>query len=330
MLPVLVGLLLTLSCGCQSIRNGGAPDLSFDIDKDLEQLAKHFGEADSINQFYLAATNGAPDEFVEAARHKFIAGRLVMMNIRYIQFIRKTTSEKQLLDSAADILALSLNLAGASVGSSSAKTVLAGIAAGVTGSKVVIDKNFYYEKSVPALIAAMNAQRKQALIPILEGDRLGIEDYPLDQAVTDLHNYYFAGTFLGALQAIQADAGVKEAKAQVAIAKITESDVARTRALTEAVWAAPPDVVTNALKSLAVFGWGETNTVIHATKTKAFLAGEPVVLLDESGKKVPQKITDEGAAQELLQEWKRLRRRIINPADKEQLDKILQQIKTLN
>jgi hypothetical protein len=161
-----------------------------------------------------------------------------MMNIRYIQFVRKTTSEKQLLDSASDILVLSLNLAGASVGGAAAKTVLAGIAAGVTGSKVVVDKTFFYEKSVPALIATMNAQRKQVLIPILEGTRETLEDYPFDQAVTDLHAYYFAGTFLGAIQAIQVDAGVKDQQAQseiVKLSRITKQDVATKQSLTDAL-----------------------------------------------------------------------------------------------
>src|ERR1035437_5100372 len=177
----MLALILLLLCGCQTFKNAGAPDASFDIDKDLKQLAKHFGEADTISAFYNAPS--------AEARNRFIAGRLVMMNIRYIQFVSKTTSEKQLLDSASDILVLSLNLAGTSVGGAAAKTVLAGIAAGVTGSKVVVDKTFFYEKSIPALVATMNAQRKQVLIPILEGAKKSLEEYPFDQAVTDLHAY---------------------------------------------------------------------------------------------------------------------------------------------
>jgi hypothetical protein len=206
-----IALVASLT-GCQSLRYGGAPEPSFNVDKDLEQLAKEYGEAASITDFYKNPT--------KEARDKFICGRLVMMNIRYIQFIRKTTSEKQLLDSAVEILALSLNLAGASVSAAGTKTVLAAIAAGVTGSKVVVDKNYYYEKTIPALIAAMNAQRKQALVPIVGGMAKSLDEYPFAQAVTDLQSYYFAGTFLGAITAIQADASVKEKQHDEAIDKI--------------------------------------------------------------------------------------------------------------
>lgn len=205
-------VLLATFTGCQSLRYGGAPEPSFNVDNDLEQLAKEYGEAGSITEFYKNPT--------KEVRDKFISGRLVMMNIRYVQFIRKTTSEKQCLDSAVEILALSLNLAGASVSAAGTKTVLAALAAGVTGSKVVVDKNFYYEKTIPALIAAMNAQRKQALVPLVDGMTKGLDEYPFAQAVTDLQNYYFAGTFLGGITAIQADASVKEKKHDEEINKI--------------------------------------------------------------------------------------------------------------
>jgi hypothetical protein len=45
--------------------------------------------------------------------------------------------------------------------------------------------------------------------------------YPLERALSDLNDYYFAGTFIGALQAIQKDAGVKETRAQDRIDDIT-------------------------------------------------------------------------------------------------------------
>ena len=245
-------LLLTLLMGCESVRYGGAPAPSFDIDKDLKELAKKYGEDISIEKFYQNPT--------KEARNEFITGRLVMMNIRYIQFVRKSTSDKQLLDSATDILVLSLNIAGAAVSAAGTKTVLAAIAAGVTGSKVVIDKNFYYEKTVPALVGAMNASRKQKLAAILEGMTKDLDEYNFAQAVTDLHEYYFAGTFLGAIQAIQTDSGAKEqvqdAKIDVIRAKLSrvEPEIVITKgSLTDAIGKLKPedlDKIKAALKLL--------------------------------------------------------------------------------
>ena len=59
----------------------------------------------------------------------------------------------------------------------------------------------------------MNAERKKALIPILKGSGQTLEVYSFEQALSDMHIYYQAGTFLGALQAVQKDSGVKEGQA---------------------------------------------------------------------------------------------------------------------
>ena len=223
-------LCATFSFGCHSLQNAGAPAPSFDVDKDLAALAKQFGNATSIDQYYQNPT--------VTNRNKFIDDRLVLMNIRYIQFVRKSTVDKQVLDSASEILVLSLNLAGTAATGVAAKTILAAISAGVTGSKVAIDKNFYYEKTIPALITQMNAQRKVALLPILNGRKESLEDYPFEQAVTDLDTYYFAGTYLGAIQSIQTDAGVKDASAQAKLDQLTvlpAADIVTKTTLTKTI-----------------------------------------------------------------------------------------------
>lgn len=230
LLCIVVSVLL---CGCNSTYYGGAPEPSFDVDRDLKQLAEYFGDADSIKKYYDVKKQGVSNDELKTARDEFITARLTMMNIRYIQFIRQSTSDKQLLDSSVEILGIGLNIAGVSFDSDATKTLLAGIAAGVSGSKATIDKNFYFEKTIPALIAAMNAQRKKALVHILKGMQEGISNYPFEQAVTDLHNYYFAGTFIGAIQVIQADAGAKEKTEDKKVDDAREN-IRKLRLLTEA------------------------------------------------------------------------------------------------
>jgi hypothetical protein len=236
--------------GCSFVGRGGAPEMSFDINKDLKELTKHFDQAAAISEFYKNPTREARDEFITA--------RLVLTNIRYLQFIRDITSEKQLIDSASEMTVLSLNLAGAAVSGVDTKTVLSTTAAAVTGSKAIIDKNYYFEKTIPALVAAMNAERKKALVPILLGMKKDLQHYLFCDAVTDLHYYYYAGTFSGAIQAIQSDAGVKEQKQdeQIKVAKLvpmTEGDIDLKVSLTQAIGKLQPqdlDKVKNALSLL--------------------------------------------------------------------------------
>lgn len=212
------------------MRYGGAPEPSFNVKNDLRELAEHFESSTPITKFY---SNPSKE-----ARNEFIVGRLTLMNLRYLQFIRKLTSERQLLDSATGITLLGLGLAGSAVPYAQTKTILAAIAAGVAGSKEVIDKNYYFEKTIPALVAQMNAERKKALVPILTGIRSNLDEYPFAQAVTDLHNYYHAGTFAGAIQGIQAEAATTEKHQDEIIATLkplTKEQRKRKELLTKAL-----------------------------------------------------------------------------------------------
>lgn len=189
--------------GCGAITKPGAPDQSFDIDQDIQDLEDEFKNKNvTVTGFYADATANN--------RNRFISGRLTLINIQYIKFIRRFAVEKAQLDSAIDITTIGVGLAVTLVGGESVKAILGAVSTGLTGTKVIIDKNFFQEKTVPVLITAMNAERKEALVPILRGSRETLKVYSFEQALSDLHIYYQAGTFLGALQSIQKDSGVKE------------------------------------------------------------------------------------------------------------------------
>ncbi len=218
---ILAGLL----AGCSTIRYGGAPEPSFDVGKDLEQLAKEFEPASSISDFYKKPSVDA--------RNKFITGRITLMNIRYIQFVRQLTTDRQLLDTATAMLVLGMNIAGASFAAAGTKTVLAALSAGVTGSKEAIDKNYFFDKTIPALVSQMNAERKKALYPLLVGIRTrSLDDYSFAQGVTDLNDYYLAGTFTGAIHGIQIDAAAKEEFADRKIATLTLAPITKEQVVT--------------------------------------------------------------------------------------------------
>lgn len=213
-----LGLSLALLCqtlGCASLRDSGAPPPSYDVDQDLRQLAEHFKPATAIESYY-ALHDPTPKD-----RNTVISARLVMINLEYLKWLRTVTADKQLLDTATDVLNLSLNLAATVAGGETAKTALSAVAAGITGSKTSIDKHYFYEKTMPAIVATMNAQRKVVLTHILDGVNRSLEDYPFEQALTDVYEYYQAGTFTGAITTIQANAGSEEKKADVTILELT-------------------------------------------------------------------------------------------------------------
>lgn len=212
---------VVLLSGCfGTLKTGGAPPISFDVDADIARLAAQFESATNIADFYKAPS--------AAARDAFVTGRLVLIDLRYLQFIRSLTADKQQLDSATDLANLTLNLAGTLVGGVRAKTNLAAAAAGLGGAKTSIEKNFYYERSVDALVATMNAKRKEMLAQMLRAMGSDLAGYGFTQAVTDTHDYYLAGTINGALSFISAQAGEQE---RAADKKLQGLQVVRENAL---------------------------------------------------------------------------------------------------
>lgn len=247
-------LAVAILAGCSSLSKPGFPKRSYDEQKQLKDLTTAFEKPGMIADYY-TLTN-APDATdaqkadleirKRSARDEIVNGRLALIDLNYSHFVSQFSFTKQSLDAGTEVVELGLNLATTAVGGAATKTVLGAVAAGVTGSKLAIDKNFFYEKTVPVLVTSMNAQRKTALVTILTGMTNAVDQYPLARALSDLENYYFAGTFIGALQAIQSDSGHKEKLAETDIQKIRKFSFVEDKAsklLTAFLW---PQGMTNA------------------------------------------------------------------------------------
>jgi hypothetical protein len=211
LLAILV-LWVVLLSGCATVRHGGAPEPAFSYEKDLKELEELFSLAASIKE-----VGANPDE---TKRNSFIDGRVALYNVRYLRFVRDLGVDKQHMDAATDILLLGLSLAAASTSSLRAATNLATVTAGVTGAKITIDKHFYFDKTIQALVSTMNAQRKQILVRILAGRSKTIVEYPLTRALDDLSDYEQAGTLIGAINILQSDAADKEKSADKELRKL--------------------------------------------------------------------------------------------------------------
>ncbi len=79
------------------------------------------------------------------------------------------------------------------------KTVLSALAAFTGSTQTLANEAFYYEQTGPALINAMRADRKNALVSILAGMKSEYTDYPLTAAMNDLDAYFRSGTIASAV-----------------------------------------------------------------------------------------------------------------------------------
>lgn len=203
---ILALILLAPLSACASFRNVAGPAPAFDVDTDIAAFNAHYASATSVADYYKT-----PETRLK--RDEFVVGRLTLYNLQYVKFIQGFAINRAQAQSAFDITNLTLGVANSLVGGEADHAALTAATSLLTGSRLAIDKNFFAEQTVPALVTQMNASRQAALVPILRGLKEDEKGYPLSEALVDLQKYYEAGTIQGALMDVQVAAGVKKAAA---------------------------------------------------------------------------------------------------------------------
>jgi hypothetical protein len=183
--------------GCANI--GGRPAL-YQNTQDVIKVDKPYLSADVRNN---AAAN------TKDYRDRVIYARLEVIELNYDSFESNLMSVTSSTSLAADLSVLVLNGLGATTGSSAAKAAFAAASAGVVGAKGAINTDIFYQKTIPALIAQMRADRAKALLVIALNQKKTIEEYSLQQALTDINAVYVAGTLPSALTSITSQAGTQ-------------------------------------------------------------------------------------------------------------------------
>lgn len=211
--------------GCAGPRHG-YPDQALDTDAQIATFEQHFDFTTLINNYY----NETNAENRRVLRNQIVQGRMLLIDLQYAKFVQEFSGNRKDFETVADLAVLGLSTAGALFTPAGTVRVLSGSAAVVTGSRFAVDRNYFYEKTVPVLINAMNAQRTTVRARIEQS--IGTDDaaYSLFQAWSDTTDYYLSGTFDGALQSIQARSGEQKHRADELINMIrTNADASPIR-----------------------------------------------------------------------------------------------------
>ena len=187
-----------LVAGCAPIR--GYPNDPENTDATLARLAPYFDGTKELQ--YLATPPAARTPI----RDEIVYARMRGYDITFDDFERKLYGGANAVTLGSDLLGLALAGLTATTGTAATKSALGAASAGILGANTAITKDLYYEKTVPALLAQMEANRLLAKAPILAGLKLPDADYPLMAAYSDLETYKNAGSIPGAINAINRDA----------------------------------------------------------------------------------------------------------------------------
>ena len=150
-----------------------------------------------------------------AGRDTIIDKCIDLADRNFDDFVRALRRQSTSANLGTDLVALGLTTGASLSGETGAKT-LSALATGVLGVGSTINKDLYYQKTLPALVAAMNANRNVVLARIRQSEAGGLSYTPAN-ARHDVREYTMAGSIDGAITQITAAAKADETEAQDAV-----------------------------------------------------------------------------------------------------------------
>ena len=158
-------LIITLT-GCASIIENSVPKRSGDSGDELEALKPYFEE----NVIKIYKDKKEANEKTDY-RNEVIFARTRAIDLHYNDFIQTLYKGSKLTSIKADAISLLLSGFGVVSTVASTKTIFVATDSVVKGVKTSIDKNSYYDSTLNALIAQMNATRQTVFSGYLHWDR---------------------------------------------------------------------------------------------------------------------------------------------------------------
>jgi hypothetical protein len=163
-------------------------------------------------------------------RNEIIDARLDELDRKFGEFERDLHIQGVGFGIGTDWLLLAVAGATATVGGASVKAALGAVSAGIVGARVSFDKQALFDRTLPALMAQMVAQRETIRATVRRSQDLPVESYTIYAALSDLQRFEQASSIPGALQAIAEDAGQKATAARAELKDIRTAKFMKTTA----------------------------------------------------------------------------------------------------
>jgi hypothetical protein len=172
----------------------GGPQRLYPIEQDLAPIAMYNDFGDVLDRYN--AANSVDTK--KAIRNEFIFERMYAMDVNYTIYEERLTKETEDEGFYAAVTNAALTGTGALIPVAQTTRLLSGIAAGLTTADQAYNKQYLYNKAVQVLQSQMRAKRADVASLIAVRVDYAATKYPLGMAMSDLEEYYRAGTLASA------------------------------------------------------------------------------------------------------------------------------------
>lgn len=163
--------------------------------------------------------NGQPTDQQKAlartVRDRMIYRLIRFTDYQYFRFENELYVKRSTGSFLADVLDVGANLAGTITNGERAKTIINASIIAFRGGRKSGSIQYFQEQTADVLITNMQTARNEVLADMIDQlKKQGVDSYPLDAALGDVIDYFYAGTLPRALQQLKKDAGVKAQNAE--------------------------------------------------------------------------------------------------------------------
>ncbi len=224
-LSIILTLIFCSGCGELRVR----PKRAYNTNDALIELNIESAISRMISEYYGTTL----PETRKDTRDTIVSKVLIVTDIHYHDFIESVSVFKKKKDTAAEIGVVAASGVASLIHPLSTAQIFSQVSVGIQSSNIAVNKNFFYEQTIPVLISSMNARRLTVRADIVRNVKLGTQNYPLQAALADLDRYYNAGTFEGAVELIAKKAGDEKKEAEERINKAYEDALKKAEKATK-------------------------------------------------------------------------------------------------
>lgn len=186
-----------LTGGCTPSMQAG-PARLFPVSAETAAIRGQVGVPDL--KYYLALSESERTRY----RNSIVLARMYAIDLAYSEYEASLTQEEQQSGFVATAGQMGLTTASSLVTPPGTKSILAGVATAVTGTKAAYDDQILAKKTIPVLQGQMRANRARIAAQIILRLKVPDSNYPLALALSDVEAYYQAGTITGGLVGVSA------------------------------------------------------------------------------------------------------------------------------
>jgi hypothetical protein len=177
-----IAVIVLAQTGCAPVQ-GFTPDPACSS----TEMATLATRIDAAQKVYDGEGTVAPMLAVRTAyRDRIVNARIAQNECNYNEFQARLWGDANIISLAGDLSILTLAGLGATIGNAATSSALAAASAGVVGAQAAISKDLYYQRTLPALMAQMTANRERVKAAIYENIKTDDDTYPLGRAQADL------------------------------------------------------------------------------------------------------------------------------------------------